>query len=507
MTGTPSIETLLAPLDHLEPQPRIGDVESRLRVVAASLNGIDPLRREAVKSGATSKLKAVKVSGAKQLVDAALSGDGKATPGQGTAFEFEEPDPWPDPVPGAELLDMLDRCYGDHVILPTGGAIALALWTVHTYAVAAANTSPYLVLTSPEPRCGKTTAIAIASALCYRPLPSSNISEAALYRLVEQAEPTLIIDEADTFLRDNYAFSGILNSGHSRTTAFAVRCVGDNAEPRRFKTFGPKLIALIGRLPAASTADRSILVRMRRRLPGEPVKRADTRRLYADLADIRRRITRWVQDALPSLRTAEPAMPPTLDDRAADNWCPLLALADAAGGRWPTLAREMAVLLSRERAEESGFGVALLEDIRTLFGTCRVVASDVMLEGLVGLSERSWATLTKHGKPMTQRHLATMLRPFGIRPGTVRIGEVTCKGYTLADFEDSFARYIPDFLSVTPSHVNDDAPLGGNTHPSHSGDVTDSAVEISADEGVRIRNCDGVTDRKPETGEATIYDL
>jgi putative DNA primase/helicase len=462
-----ALETVLAPLEGLAQHTPMPLIEARLRVVAASVNGADALRRQVITSEATRKLKAAKVPRAQKLVEAALSGEGKAAPGQGSPVEFEEPDPWPDPVAGDALLDALDRCYGNHVILPAGGAVALALWTVHTYAVAAANVSPYLVLTSPEPRCGKTTTLAIAGALCYRSLPSSNISEAALYRIVEQAEPTLIIDEADTFLRDNYAFSGILNSGHSRTTAFAVRCVGDNAEPRRFKTFGPKLIALIGRLPTASTADRSILIRMRRRLPGEPVQRADTRRLYADLSDTRRRIARWVQDALPSLRTAEPGMPPTLDDRAADNWRPLLALADAAGGRWPTVARETAVLLSGDRAEEPGFGVTLLEDIRTLFGACRVVASEAMLEVLNGLVERPWATWAKHGKPMTQRHLATLLRPFGIRPGTVRVGDATPKGYTLADFEDSFARYIPDFLSATPPQVNGDAALPSESYPPH----------------------------------------
>ena len=507
MTETLSIETLLAPLDHLEPQHRIGDVESRLRVVAASLNGIDPLRREAIKSGATSKLKAAKVPGAKQLVDAALSGESKAAPGQGTPLVFEEPEPWPDPVSGASLLDELEQLYARRVVQPSGGAVTMALWTLHTYAVAAANISPYLVLTSPEPRCGKTTALAIASALCYRPLPSSNISEASLYRIVELSEPTIIIDEGDTFLKDNPHFTGILNSGHSRATAFVVRCVGDAAEPRRFQTFGPKLIALIGRLPAVSTADRSIALRMRRKLPGEAVERFDARRLHLELADLRRRITRWAQDTLPGLHTADPPIPTSLDDRAADNWRPLLALADAAGGRWPARAREVALQLSGDRGDEPGVGVTLLEDIQTLFGTCRVVASETMLEQLNGLPERPWATWTKQGKPMTQRHLATLLRPFGIRPGTVRVGEATRKGYTLRDFEDSFARYIPDVLSVTASHVNDDAALPPEVHPSHPGDVTDSEGGVSADEDARVRNCGAVTDRKPEIGEATIYDL
>ena len=105
---------------------------------------------------------------------------------------------------------------------------------------------------------------------------------------------------------------------------------------------------------------------------------------------------------------------------------------------------------------------------------------------------------------MTQRHLATLLRPFGIRPSTVRIGEVTRKGYMLADFQDSFARYIPDFLSVTPSHENDDAALPTEVHPSHPLDVTDRISGLTGDEHKDVTD---VTDRKPETQGSTIYDL
>jgi hypothetical protein len=161
-------------------------------------------------------------------------------------------------------------------------------------------------------------------------------------------------------------------------------------------------------------------------------------------------------------------------------------------------------LLSGDRGDELGIGVTLLEDVRTLFGTYRVVASETVLEQLNGLPERPWATWTKLGKPMTQRDLATLLRPFEIRPRTVRIGEITRKGYLVADFEDSFARYLPDFLSVTASHSNDDAALPLEVHPSHLGDVTDSVSGVSSDEH---RVVSDVTDRKPENQGSTIYDL
>ena len=505
MSDSLPIETILAPLDHLGPHPPISTVEMRLRIVASSLNGSDALRRRAIKSGAMIKLRAAKVPGAKELVEAALGGGGKAVSGQGSPVEFETPEPWPEPVPGDALFDELRRFYAEHIVLPKGGAVALALWTVHTYTAAAADISPYLVLSSPTPRCGKTLVATIASNLVCRSLPSSNISEAALYRMVEKYEPTIIIDEADTFLKDNPHFTGILNSGHSRATAYVYRIVGDDPEPRRFKTFGPKMIALIGRLPAASTTDRSIMLPMRRKTKGETIQPLVTRRLHGDLADLRRRIARWAEDTLPTLHDASPAMPEGLDDRAEDNWRPLLALADAAGGRWPTLAREVTVLLSGDRGEEPGFGVALLEDIRTLFGAWRVVSSEVMLEHLTGLLERPWATWAKHGKPMTQRHLATLLKPFGIRSGTVRVGDATPKGYTLADFEDSFARYLSDFPSATAPQVNDGQMLPLESHPPHPDHVAAPISSLNTDDDKVVAD---VADRNPETRGVTIfYDL
>jgi len=481
MSDSITIETILAPLDQLEKNPPISSVETRLRVVASSLNGSDPLRRRAVRSGAISKLKVVKVPGAKELVDAALGGTGTIPAGQGSPVEFEEPEPWPEPVVGAELFDELQRFYAEHAVLPKGGAAVLTLWVVHTYTVPAADISPYLVLSSPTPRCGKTIVATITSNLVRRPLPSSNITESALYRMVEKYEPTIIIDEGDTFLKDNPHFTGILNSGHARATAYVYRCVGDDPEPRRFKTFGPKMIALIGRLPSAATTDRSIILAMRRKTKAELIQPLVKRRLHGNLTDLRRRLARWAADALPALQQADPALPQGLDDRAEDNWRPLLALADAAGGRWPKAARDIAILLSGERAEEPGFGVALLEDIHALFGASRVVSSEAMLEQLNGLLERPWATWTKHGKPMTQRHLATLLKPFGVRSGTVRVGEATPKGYTLADFEDPFARYLPEFPSATAPQVNGHEPLPPKSYPPHSADVAAPISGVTSD--------------------------
>jgi hypothetical protein len=481
MSESIAIETILAPLDHLETNPPISTVETRLRVVAASLNGADPLRRRAVRSGAISKLRAAKVLGSTQLVDAALGGAGKAEPGKGRMVAFEDLEPWPDPVDGASLLDEIAEIYRRYVVLPSGGPETLALWGAFTYALEAFDVAPLLVVTSPTMQCGKTTTLEIASALVRRPLPVSNITTAAVFRAMETYAPTLIADEADTFLKENVELSGILNSGHTRATAVVLRVEGDSHELRPFSTWGPKMIACIGRLPFPTLADRSIVLSLRRRAPGEPVDRMRRSRLPEDLAPVRQRTVRWVADILPELKEAEPAPPPGLSDRGEDNWRPLLALADAAGGRWPKLARKIAQILSGGRADEPTAGILLLADIRAVCAGQEVVTTDGLLAELVKLEERPWPTWNR-GKQMTAKHLAGQLSPFGIRSGNIRLGDKVLKGYTLSDFKDSFDRYLLELSSATALQANNDSQLPLHWDPLQDGGVADEKPDVSADE-------------------------
>jgi putative DNA primase/helicase len=251
-------------------------------------------------------------------------------------------------------------------VLPRLAEVAAALWTVHAHAFAAAAAWPLLALTPPEKRCGKTTTLAVLARLVPRPLLAANITAASLFRVVEKYSPTLLVDEADSFLRDNEELRGILNSGHTRDAAYVVRTVGDEHEPRRFSTWAPKAVAIIGRLPD-TLADRSIVIPMRRRARGQPVERLRLDR-PGGFAELGRRAARWAADHLAALRAADPEVPGELGDRAADSWRPLLAIADLAGGEWPQQARQAAVALSSGAAEErDSVREELLGDIREAF--------------------------------------------------------------------------------------------------------------------------------------------
>jgi putative DNA primase/helicase len=169
--------------------------------------------------------------------------------GQGQPLNLATPEPWPDRVDGAALLSDMTDAILKYVVMEKGSAEALALWLLHAHALDAFQTSPRLGVTSPEKRCGKTTALDVLEAMAPRPLSTSNTTAAAIFRTIETMRPTLLIDEADTFLTTSDEIRGILNSGHRRSGAFVLRLVGDNHEPRRFSTWGAVAIALIGKLP------------------------------------------------------------------------------------------------------------------------------------------------------------------------------------------------------------------------------------------------------------------
>jgi putative DNA primase/helicase len=250
------------------------------------------------------------------------------------------PEPWTDTVDGAQLLAELSAYYARYVVLPEGAADALALCTEHTYAVDAAQITPRLAVVSPQPRCGKTTLIALLGAATARPLSAANITASALFRAIEAWRPTMLIDEADTFLKDNEDLRGVLNAGHYRPTAYVIRSVpvDDSWEPRAFRVWGPVAIALIGSLPS-TLADRSITIKLRRKTKHEQVERLRLDRLGDTAEPLRRRCLRWAQDNLARLGECDPAMPDLLHDRAADNWRPLCAIAEVAGGDWPQRGR------------------------------------------------------------------------------------------------------------------------------------------------------------------------
>jgi hypothetical protein len=319
-------------------------------------------------------------------------------------------------------------------------ACAIALWVAHAHLIERFDVSPILTVTSAEMRSGKTRVLDCLELLVPEPVRLVIPSEAVLYTILSRRPcPTLLLDEADAIfgvrMAEKYeGIRAVLNSGNRRgTPVLRVNMEGKRRKVEEFDVFGPKAVAGIGKLPD-TIADRAIPIRMRRRAPDEDVARFRQRIAAVEAQQF---AFDWTSLAV----APEASVPEELDDRAADGWEPLLAIADAVGGSWPLRARQAAVALSAEEDDQVSVGIRLLGDIREAFGTDTHVPTGELLSRLHGLDEAPWADW--YGKPLTPRALARLLEPYRIVPIKRRIGGGQLRGYFRAEFVDAWMRYLP----------------------------------------------------------------
>jgi putative DNA primase/helicase len=354
--------------------------------------------------------------------------------------------PAPNAVDGAYMLNETVKILERYIAFKSRHeAVAIALWILHAWVHDHLDISPLLAVTSPEMRCGKTTVLRVVMAMLPRPLPAANITAAAMFRSIEAWHPSLVIDEADTFMGESEELRGVINSGQTRDTAFVVRTVenGGKHEPAKFTTWCPKVIATIGKLKA-TLVDRSITIVMRRKMPTDKVERLRPAAAM-DFRVMRGVFLRWATDHGAKLADADPALPSDLHDRAADNWRPLIAIADRVGGDWKAKARAAAIALSgASEADSDSTKTMLLVDLRDIFAAeqAEVLQSETIVDRLGKMEHRPWPEW-KHGKPLTAAGLARLLKPFGIASDQHWTDGRKIRGYAIAHCLDVFSRYIP----------------------------------------------------------------
>lgn len=356
------------------------------------------------------------------------------------------------PVPEtAELLDAIEGVTRRFVVISDEQRDVIALWVLHCYAIDAADTTPYLAITSPEKRSGKSRLLEVLAQLVPRAMEAANISDAALFRALggDDLPMTLLFDEIDTVFGPRQAQSkeelrGLINAGYRRG-AVAWRCVGEGSkqEVKPYPVFGPKALAGIGELPD-TIADRSIPIRLRRKSTSESVERGRFRTIKAATAPLAGAAGRWADAHLETLRVAEPVLPDELSDRAQDGAEPLLAIADLAGEDWGERARAALVALHRRVGDDSAsWGVQLLADTRAAFGEADRLSTADLLAVLKEDEEGPWASWGKGADGLTPRALAKLLKPFEIHSKNVHLDDGRKpKGFLREQFEDSWTRYL-----------------------------------------------------------------
>jgi hypothetical protein len=355
------------------------------------------------------------------------------------------------PLSGAALLDAVEAFLARFIAYPSGDArLAHTLWTAHAHLMDSWESTPRIAFLSPEPGSGKSRALEVTELLVPRPVHAVNTTPAYLFRKVsdEAGPPTLLYDEIDTVFgpkaKDNEDIRGMLNAGHRRG-ATAGRCVlrGKTVETEELPAYCAVALAGLDDLPD-TIATRSIIVRMRRRAPDEHVEPFRNRVNAPEGYRLRDMLANWANDISEAVAGVWPKMPDGIEDRNADVWEALLAIADAAGGEWPDRARCSAVALVADSKRASGsLGVRLLADIRDAFSRSEddKISTDDLLDYLITIDEAPWGDL--RGKPLDARGLSRRLSKYDIQPKNIRLGSRICKGYDRGDLIDAWSRYLP----------------------------------------------------------------
>lgn len=398
----------------------------------------------------------------------------------------EDPDPDPNPMPIGNLLDQIMKIVTARVYCSTETAIALALWDFGTWGVFPPSdpTSgpfiyPLMGITGPMKRCGKTTALESIQVTVRRPLAAADISQAALYRSIEKYRPTLLIDEFDQLIKKNPDLIGLLNSAHTRngTVIRTVEVQVDGKktfEPVPFSTFSPILLAGIGD-PPSTIADRMVRARLERQPRGHNRRRVSGRQLRA-IRDMLIPHCAAHADALGAAMAAgvpDSAIPTALNDRDADNWTPLLAIATLAGGNWLARAQCAAVLLCAESVDAANsrewLFAQIVEAVEALRRTTveeylawrrggrkplpmqrpgvrrptwyRYAPSDDIATWLMGKDDSGFAGMRDLGS--VKLRVARTLRPFKVTPKLRKVNAQAVRGYDVAQLRAAWRQYRP----------------------------------------------------------------
>jgi Protein of unknown function (DUF3631) len=348
---------------------------------------------------------------------------------------------------GAEVLNDVCAFLGRFIAYPSEEAqLAHTLWIAHTHLMDAWESTPRLAFLSPEPGSGKTRALEITELLVPNAVENVNMSPAYLFRRIsaEVGLPTLLIDEVDALFGNSKTdkseeIRALLNAGHRRG-ATVGRCVMHGKTPVTEESPSYCAVALAGLNSLPDTLmSRSVVIRMRRRAPGEKVEPYRRREHSPEGEALRDRLAEWADSIRERMAEARPGMPQGVEDRSADVWEPLLAIADATGGHWPEWGRSAAVkLVAAARESSPSLGILLLGDLRQVFGPEHELPTECILERLNALPESPWGNLK--GKPLDDRGLAQRLRKYEVRPKVLTGGKR--RGYRAGDLRDVWDRYL-----------------------------------------------------------------
>jgi len=349
-------------------------------------------------------------------------------------------------IDGTELISWMANTIMRYVAIDVKDAFVVSLWILHTYLQESFEVSPYLLISSPTKRCGKTKLITLLSKLSCNALYSSNISPAGIYRIIELEKPlTLLIDEFDAVYNDRSetgeAFRGILNAGHYKNNAYVIRV--DNGKPSKFSTYCSKAIAKIGNFPE-TIEDRGIKIEMERKRPDLKLEKIPQGK--DAFFELKVAIFWWINTHKEEIEKAYSEIDILVEnDRARDNFLPLLAVAKVISDE---LFQAIKTIFEGKKYEENEIEIQILRDIKEVFEEKGIneISTSELIEELCKDDTKPWATFS-NGKPITPHKLGRILSKFHIQHHYTKDSNgKKVRGYSLDSFKNVFEKYLTPFL-------------------------------------------------------------
>jgi hypothetical protein len=329
------------------------------------------------------------------------------------------------------LTDILDAIFDAtkrFLYMDDGERVLLTIWAAYTHAWSLFDHAPILGLHSPVPGCGKTDTLRILNCIVQKGRHELSPTPATLFREIEQDHPTLLLDEMDKAYWPS--LQPIINGGFTRGVT-VPRCEGDDNKVTHFSPFGPKAIASMGKELPPDTADRTNMIRLRKKPPNyklEPLKMA----IHEDgLRALGREVADWVEQNKQAIISHEPHLPPSVTDRGGDRWRALFTLASFAGPKW--LKRVEGAAITHEARKGTGdIKLTLVKHILELEGDwppAELLTPTALAEALNGREDWPYGAWDK---PLTANTLGQMLRQLGV---TAKPTKKEGKTHRLYDWE------------------------------------------------------------------------
>lgn len=316
----------------------------------------------------------------------------------------------------------------------------LALYVLHTHAFDAFKVTPYIYVNSAERGSGKTMLLELLEALTRNAEMASNLTTSGLFRVIESARPTMLVDEVDAVWSGakNEDLRGVLNSGYKHNGS-VLRAFGnpndEDGGVKRFSTYCPKVLAGIdnGQVPD-TIMDRSIVLTLKR-ASMEQMKALEEfymEDVEEEISELLEKIGAWVAANMDALtdRESRPARLDGIGPRQNEIARPLLTIAARIGNGWYDRAKHaLHHLLASDEMKLSPQATALYQ-VREWF--LRHADTDRILSSTV-------AEVTGH----TGKQIGIWFNAYGVKPFTGTFNGKNAKGYRKNDFADAWERYLP----------------------------------------------------------------